>query len=136
MPETCDYEQRTKRSVPSTTIPVEAIAEICHEANRAYCHVLGDDSQPSWADAPDWQKESAIDGVKRHVEKSQMLVSCDWSHNQWMERKLKEGWTYGPVKDAENKQHPCLLPYEFLPESEKRKDELFRRIVQSFIDYN
>ena len=28
------------------------IAMICHEANRAYCAANGDESQPSWNEAP------------------------------------------------------------------------------------
>ena len=40
------------------------IAEVAHEANRAYCNSLGDDSQKEWEEAPDWQRQSAIKGVE------------------------------------------------------------------------
>ena len=43
---------------------VTQIAIICHEANRAYCKTLGDDSQLPWADAPQWQRDSIIAGVE------------------------------------------------------------------------
>ena len=43
------------------------IAKLCHEVNRAYCESLGDMSQPRWEDAPDWQRQSAINGVKFHM---------------------------------------------------------------------
>ena len=43
------------------------IASICHEANRAYCLSIGDESQPEWATAPDWQRVSAINGVRFHL---------------------------------------------------------------------
>lgn len=46
----------------------EQIARIAHETNRAYCESIGDNSQPPWQDAPDWQKLSAINGVKFHLE--------------------------------------------------------------------
>lgn len=39
------------------------IARVCHEVNRAYCAALGDLSQPPWADAPEWQRKSALNGV-------------------------------------------------------------------------
>src|SRR5437879_1359495 len=42
---------------------VEQVAKICHEANRAYCETIGDNSQPTWEKAPQWQKDSAINGV-------------------------------------------------------------------------
>lgn len=35
---------------------------------------------------------------------------------------MHEGWTYGPERDDANKKHPCLIPYEELPESEKEYD--------------
>ena len=46
----------------------EKIAKVCHEANRAYCEALGDYSQTTWEKAPDWQKESAINGVQFHLD--------------------------------------------------------------------
>jgi len=44
----------------------KAIAEVCHEVNRAYREALGDTSQVSWLEAPQWQRDSAIAGVKFH----------------------------------------------------------------------
>ncbi len=43
---------------------IESIAKICHEANRAYCATIGDASQLPWEESPDWQRQSAINGVK------------------------------------------------------------------------
>lgn len=43
-------------------------------------------------------------------------------HEVWAQNRIKEGWTYGPVRDDVNKMHPCLVPYEELPESEKAYD--------------
>lgn len=42
----------------------EQIARVAHEVNRAYCKALGDDSQEVWELAPQWQRDSAIVGVK------------------------------------------------------------------------
>ena len=36
--------------------------------------------------------------------------------------RMDDGWTYGPVRDDAKKQHPCLVPYADLPESEKDYD--------------
>ena len=38
---------------------MDSIARVCHEVNRAYCQALGDDSQPTWEEAPEWQRASA-----------------------------------------------------------------------------
>ncbi len=42
---------------------IELAAQIAHETNRAYCQSIGDQSQPPWESAPDWQRDSAIKGV-------------------------------------------------------------------------
>lgn len=46
------------------------------------------------------------------------------AHEVWAETRKNEGWTYGPVRDDTKKQHPDLLPYNRLPESEKEYDRL------------
>lgn len=43
-------------------------------------------------------------------------------HEVWAKNRIKDGWTYGPVRDDAHKKHPCLVPYEALPESEKEYD--------------
>ena len=108
----------------------EDIARVCHEANRAYCLALGDASQMPWAMAPKWQRDSAIDGVKKHIATRNGL-SPSASHDAWFEEKLKAGWKYGPIKDEDKKEHPCFVPYDVLPEEQKRKDVLFGAIVKA-----
>ena len=46
------------------------------------------------------------------------------AHEVWAATRMAEGWTYGPVRDDEKKQHPDLIPYSALPESEKEYDRL------------
>ena len=43
-------------------------------------------------------------------------------HDVWAKGRIAEGWTYGTVKDNENKTTPWLVPYAELPESEKDYD--------------
>ena len=43
-------------------------------------------------------------------------------HEVWARNRMDEGWTYGPVRDDAHKKHPCLVPYEDLPESGKDYD--------------
>ena len=49
-------------------LEIEDIAAIAHNANRVYCQRIGDFSQPIWEEAPQWQKDSAIAGVKTCLE--------------------------------------------------------------------
>lgn len=43
-------------------------------------------------------------------------------HEVWSAGRLAEGWKWGPVRDDAKKEHPCLVPYENLPEEEKSYD--------------
>lgn len=43
-------------------------------------------------------------------------------HDIWAKGRIDDGWTYGPVRDDARKHHPCLVPYNELPESEKEYD--------------
>lgn len=107
----------------------EKIARLCHEANRAYCAALGDMSQPAWDDAPEWQRQSAETGVRFIEENPGALPSA--SHDSWLAEKERDGWKYGPVKDAEKKEHPCFVPYEDLPVEQKAKDYIFGAIART-----
>lgn len=43
-------------------------------------------------------------------------------HEVWARTRIQQGWTYGPERNDALKHHPCLVPYEELPESEKEYD--------------
>lgn len=107
----------------------EFVARMAHEVNRAYCDSLGDHSQPAWSDAPHWQKESARVGVRFHWDNPE--AGPDASHVSWLKQKEADGWKYGPVKDADKKEHPCYMPYDGLPVEQRAKDYLFRAVVHS-----
>jgi class 3 adenylate cyclase len=44
------------------------------------------------------------------------------AHETWARQRQADGWTYGPQRDDAGRRHPCLLPYEDLPESERAYD--------------
>lgn len=46
------------------------------------------------------------------------------AHDIWAHARMDEGWTYGPVRDDAKKQHPDLVPYAQLPDSEKEYDRI------------
>jgi len=103
------------------------IARVCHEANRGYCDAIGDQSQKHWSDAEQWQRDSAIRGVKFARENPTAPASAQ--HDAWLADKLKDGWKYGKVKDAAKKEHPCCVPYDDLPVEQRLKDTLFKAVV-------
>lgn len=108
---------------------IEAIAKVCHEANRAYCETMGDFTKSLWESAAEWQRESAINGVKWRLDNYDAPASAQ--HDAWVADKIRDGWKYGPYKDAEKKEHPCLVQYDALPDSQKFKDALFVGIVKA-----
>lgn len=108
---------------------IEEIARVCHEVNRAYCASLGDFSQPAWHDAPQWQRDSACNGVRYTL--NNPAATPENSHESWLAEKRASGWKYGPVKDADAKTHPCFVPYGDLPREQQTKDHLFQAVVKA-----
>ena len=106
---------------------IEACARAAHEANRAYCLALGDESQVSWDSAPAWVRESSMVGVRVAL----AGATPEQTHDAWCGHKSADGWVYGTVKDAEAKTHPCLVPYADLPEAQKRKDAIYLAVVRA-----
>lgn len=115
-------------------LTIEQIARVAHEVNRAYCQSLGDMSQTTWEEAPEWQRSSAILGVQLHV--TNPSAGPEASHESWMQQKISDGWTYGDVKDPELKQHPCMVPFEHLPREQQSKDWIFRAVVHALVHTN
>lgn len=108
----------------------ESVAAICHEANRRYCMTIGDASQLSWEEAPEWARTSAINGVRFHLANPNATDAA--SHQNWLEEKLADGWVYGKVKDPVRKEHPCCVAFDQLPLEQQLKDAQFRAIVNVF----
>jgi hypothetical protein len=44
------------------------------------------------------------------------------AHEVWGQRRMADGWRYGPRRDEAKKEHPSLVPYKDLPEEEKEYD--------------
>lgn len=43
-------------------------------------------------------------------------------HDVWAKARIDEGWTFGHERNDQKKTHPCLVPYNQLPEIEKNYD--------------
>lgn len=113
------------------TITVEEVAEVAHEVNRAYCQALDDNSQPPWAEAPEWQRNTILNGVAFHI--GYPAAGPEASHNNWLAEKEAAGWVYGPVKNPEKKEHPCIMPFDLLPTEQRAKDFIFRAVVHALL---
>src|SRR5271170_1003734 len=83
---------------------VEQIAIVCHETNASFCRTIGDISQKPWDEAEEWQKTSARKGVIFSLLNRNAPASSQ--HDAWLADKYRDGWKYGPVKNASIKEHP------------------------------
>lgn len=124
---------------PTQTHPISAsldiykIARICHQANKAYCETIGDNSQRDWEVAYEWQRDSIIRGVIYALQNPYAGAAAQ--HEAWLRNKIAEGWRWGEVKDSRKKTHPSLISYKDLPVEQRFKDFLFLAIVQSFREH-
>lgn len=108
---------------------IESIAAVAHEVNKAYCEAIGDQTQVPWDAAPQWQRDSAIESVKLHLDNPDAGPAA--GHEAWKAHKVAEGWVCGPVKDPTKKEHPCIVPFYALPLEQQIKDYIFRGVVHA-----
>lgn len=107
-------------------LTAEHIATITHAANRALRNAIGEVMGPEWSELDTETKQSAIEGVE-----AANTLTPEQLHQKWYDFKIAHGWVYGDVKDDEAKTHPCLVPYDQLPDEQKYKDALFQVIVRT-----
>ena len=85
-----------------------------------------------WCDLSDTQKEHAAEAVKKiYAAESH---TAEELHNLWMQPLLDKGWTQGEYS-WENKQHPCLVHFNELPDSEILKDIIWQKMTEAFRDF-
>lgn len=64
------------------------------------------------------------------TENQELLAKLE--HKRWYAERRLNGWQYGTTRDDKLKIHPCLVPYEQLPEAEKQKDRTNIQDLQDF----
>ncbi|MEZ5534296.1 MAG: RyR domain-containing protein [Thiolinea sp.] len=70
------------------------------------------------------------DAVKLPEELEELLEQlAENTHEVWAEQRLRDGWDYGERRDDGERLHPCLVPYDELPEEEKAYDRNTAREV-------
>lgn len=107
------------------------IAAMCHWANKAWCHMNGDSSQPDWEGAPAHMRASAVEGVKFRIQ--HMHATPEDQHEAWYHAKAEAGWKHGPTKNPDKKEHPCMVAYHELPYEQQMKDSIFSRVCIAMI---
>ena len=69
---------------------------------------------PQPMDTSDIQLPEELNGLIEQIAKN--------VHEVWAQNRMEQGWEYGTERSDDLKQHPCLIPYEELPEVEKAYD--------------
>lgn len=108
---------------------VYGIAKVVHQANQAFRSVMGQEPGPDWVQCTDEQQHTTMLGVEAVLDDPR--ISAADLHQHWVQDMAAKGWTWGPVKDAGLKQHPCMVEYHELPPYERYKDKLFSAIVHA-----
>lgn len=108
---------------------IERIARVCHETNRAWCRSIGDPVSPVWEEASGEQRGSVRTGVRAVL--ANPRVTAEDSHANWLATRQAQGWRYGPVKDERARTHPCMVPFDDLPEVQRAKDRLFLSVCRA-----
>lgn len=69
------------------------------------------------------------------------LSDAEWAvlarieHRRWAADRIDRGWRFGATRDDAARRHPCLVPWEALDETERRKDlESVRTLLSLPVD--
>lgn len=119
------------------TFDDKTIARVVHEAGFALCQEFGDDSWKHWEETDGWRVKATLDQIqayKKAISRGETF-SPRKDHEIWLNAKKAAGWKYGPVKDAEKKEHPLMVDFDQLPPFEKFKNDLYTAILQAFLNF-
>jgi hypothetical protein len=111
--------------------------QICwwiYEAGRFGNLLLGSDYTPyRWNErTPEWRRtfRARVAELFTLLDHGKPLPSPRQCHEDWVQDHVAMGWKYGPNLDPKEKTHPCMIPYDELPEKEKVKDIVFLQAVK------
>jgi hypothetical protein len=111
--------------------PWSQLSETFRDANRGAADHLGVKlaSVGYWVsgDPSNWSRN-----VDLTVDPDAKELMAILEHRRWCAERLLNGWQYGSIRDNGRKIHPCIVPFDQLPESEKEKD---RSNINDLQDY-
>lgn len=137
----------TRKFSALTDDQLNRVAKLVHYALDAMNAYTGNSPAVGWNELPKFRKDvcrgvvslvaKRLDGMveERVSDKEAAGAMPDLIlqvHDVWADAYRDNGWTYGEEYDPDNKTHPCLVPFEDLPESEAIKDVLVVGLVTVF----
>lgn len=101
-----------------TTVGMDEFEMAWHESNNYMVRVLQfiDDYKPHPINLDDILLTADLTELREAIAEN--------THDIWAEARIAEGWTYGTVRNDDKKEHPNLVPYSALPESDKEYERI------------
>lgn len=110
---------------------IAQIAKTCHAVHLAYCKSIDYPTQPIWEELTTSHKNIIIDTVKQILIGE--VTSVSQSHDNFVAKKLEQGWRFGENYSMEGKVNPRLCPFNQLSIENQTKEILFFNTVKSFM---
>ena len=106
------------------------IAKLCFEANKQYCRDNGIfHTNKTWDEMSDQYREGIVLGVAQVIADPE--IKPEEMHQNWLDSKEADGWSYGKVIDYDEKLHPNMVPFKKLDKAEQAKDRLFIATIRA-----
>jgi hypothetical protein len=83
-----------------------------------------------WEERDEVRRAQFTDAVNRRCEEKGAHTPQEL-HEEWVAAYAAEGWTYGPVRDVENKTHPNMVAWIYLDPTEQAKDVAFMNACET-----
>lgn len=113
------------------------IAYVIYSVNQDLSKYCLDDSGTAtyrkWKELSKDERDQYTRAVKRRIDVPG--VTPEQQHEEWLQSKVADGWVHGSVKDNEAKIHPCMVPYDQLPPTQRIKDVIFGNLVTNLHDF-
>jgi len=103
-------------------------AKTAYETVRTYLIEQDKVDRKPWGELKHKEQVTLYKAVEMLEENSHTNASS--VHDAWLERKMKEGWTYGKELDAVKKTDPQMVSYRGLPPIRRKNDKLFHAVVK------
>jgi len=99
------------------------IAKECHTKNNELMVMNGEEPKGDWESLDRATKFINLKSVIKALENPDLTAKD--MHNEWINNKIADGWSYGEVKDEELKTHPLITDYDSMNPVDKMKDQVF-----------
>lgn len=108
---------------------VYIIARTAYEANRAFNDITEYCLFESWDNITLEKQNAVMVGVKNCLEKN--LLTAESIHNNYLNKRIKEGWQLGSEYDEDKKTSKILMEFNKLPIEQQILDKLFPAIIRA-----